>query len=70
MLRFGIVSGFAACLLVLPFPAAAQDTVTIGGEKKRAFGTPTAFRNGDTACSVTLKDDRGITFDELADFDL
>lgn len=51
-------------------PAAAQDAVTVGGEKKRAFGTPTAFQNGDTACDVALKDDRGITFDEPADFDL
>jgi len=59
-----------AFLLAFAFPAAAQDTVTVGGEKKRAFGTPTAFQNGDTACYVTLKDDRGATFDELADFDL
>jgi hypothetical protein len=59
-----------ASLLAFAFPAAAQDTVTVGGEKKRAFGTPTAFQNGDTACYVTLKDDRGAAFDELADFDL
>lgn len=59
-----------AFLLAFALPAAAQDTVTVGGEKKRAFGTPTAFQNGDTACYVTLKDDRGATFDELADFDL
>ncbi|MFN4017070.1 MAG: hypothetical protein ACK4JB_17160 [Reyranella sp.] len=57
-------------LLAFGLPAAAQDTVTVGGEKKRAFGTPTAFQNGDTACYVTLKDDRGAAFDELADFDL
>lgn len=63
-------SAFVALLLVSALPAAAQDTVTIGGEKKRAFGTPTAFQNGDTACFVTLKDDRGVTFDEPADFDL
>lgn len=63
-------SGFVAFLLVSVLPAAAQDTVTVGGEKKRAFGTPTAFQNGDTACYVTLRDDRGATFDELADFDL
>ena len=64
------VSGFFILLLASALPAAAQDTVTVGGEKKRAFGTPTAFQNGDTACYVTLKDDRGATFDELADFDL
>lgn len=70
MSRSRFVSGFTACLLVSALPAAAQETVTVGGEKKRAFGTPTAFQNGDTACYVTLKDDRGTTFDELADFDL
>ncbi|MGQ3299029.1 hypothetical protein [Reyranella sp.] len=64
-------SNLAGLLLLLTaFPAAAQETVTVGGEKKRGVGTPTAFRNGDTACYVTLKDDRGATFDELADFDL
>jgi len=64
-------SNLAGLLLLLAaFPAAAQETVTVSGEKKRGFGTPTAFRNGDTACYVTLKDDRGATFDELADFDL
>lgn len=63
-------SGFLGLLLLSALPAAAQDTVTIGSEKKRAFGTPTAFRNGDTACYITLKDDRGATFEELADFDL
>lgn|GEM_PF-538797 len=70
MSRSRFVSGFAACLLVSALPAAAQDTVTVGGEKKRAFGTPTEFQNGDAACYVTLKDDRGATFEELADFDL
>ena len=63
-------SGFLGLLLLSALPAAAQDTVTIGSEKKRAFGTPTAFQNGDTACYITLKDDRGATFEELADFDL
>ena len=70
LLRSLFGSGLVAFLLVSALPAAAQDTVTVGGEKKRAFGTPTAFQNGDTACYVTLKDDRGATFDELADFDL
>jgi hypothetical protein len=63
-------SGFLGILFLAALPVAAQDTVTVGGEKKRTFGTPIAFRNGDTACSVTLKDDRGATFDELADFEL
>jgi hypothetical protein len=63
-------SGFLGFLLLSALPSAAQDTVTVGGEKKRAFGTPTAFQNGDAACYLTLKDDRGGTFEELADFDL
>ena len=63
-------SSFLTFLLLSTVPAVAQDTVTVGGEKKRAFGTPTAFQNGDTACFVTLKDDRGVTFEEPADFDL
>jgi hypothetical protein len=58
------------CSAVLPLAAAAQDTVTVGNQKKRAFGTPIKFVNGDTACHVTLKDDRGATFEELADFEL
>ena len=59
-----------ALVLLSALPAAAQDTVTVGGERKRAFGTPISFQNGDTACFVTLKDDRGVTFEEAADFDL
>jgi len=57
-------------LLFLSLPAHAQDTVTVGGVTKRAFGTPTAFESGDIACYLTLKDDRGATFREMADFDL
>ena len=70
MFRSLFGSGFVAVLVMCAFPAASQDTVTVGGAKKRAFGTPTAFQNGDTACFITLKDDRGVTFDEPADFDL
>lgn len=62
---------FVGLLIILSAcPAIAQETVTVGNQRKRAFGTPTAFQSGDTACSVTLKDDRGVAFDELADFDL
>lgn len=60
----------AFIVLCLSFPAHAQDTVTVGGQTKRAFGTPTAFENGDIACYLTLKDDRSATFREMADFDL
>lgn len=57
-------------LLLFPAVSQAQDTVTVGGATKRAFGTPIKFVNGDTACFLTLKDDKGATFDEPADFDL
>lgn len=59
-----------ALLLLSAAPALAQETITVGGENKRAFGTPVAFQNGDRACHITLKDDRGVTFNELADFEL
>ncbi len=57
-------------LTLAALPAVAQDSVTVGGVKKRAFGIPIEFQNGDVACRITLKDDRGATFDEAADFDL
>jgi hypothetical protein len=61
-----------ALLFALLSPALAhgQDTVTVGGATKRAFGTPLKFVNGDTACFITLRDDKGATFDESADFEL
>jgi hypothetical protein len=60
----------APVLLLSAWPAVAQDTVTVGGEKKRAFGTPVEFQNGDVSCGITFKDDRGGTFHESADFEL
>ena len=60
----------SSLLLLVSAVAQAQDTVTVGGATKRAFGTPIKFVNGDTACFITLKDDKGATFDEPADFDL
>ncbi len=58
-------------LTFLPLAVSAQgETVTIGGQTKRAFGTPISFQNGDTSCLITLKDDRGATFSEPADFEL
>lgn len=60
----------AFVVLCLSIPAYAQDTVTVGGQTKRAFGIPTAFETGDIACYLILKDDRGATFREMADFDL
>lgn len=61
-----------ASLVVFAFPlaASAQDTVTVGGQQKRAFGTPIQFVNGDISCQITFRDDRGATFIEPADFEL
>lgn len=42
----------------------------VGGERKPAFGTPVAFQSGDIACYLTLKDDKGATFNLAADFEL
>jgi hypothetical protein len=70
-LFFSVLRYASVTLLALAaLPAVAQDTVTVGGVKKRAFGIPIEFQNGDVACRITLKDDRGATFDEAADFDL
>ena len=60
----------SSLLLLCPALVQAQDTVTVGGATKRAFGTPIRFVNGDISCLLTLKDDRGATFDEPADFEL
>ena len=56
--------------LGLAAPAIAQDTVKIGSETKRTGGTVVSLTAGDTGCYMTLKDDRGASFQELAVFDL
>ena len=48
----------------------ATDTIKIGKETKKTAGTLTKAVNGDTACYLTLKDDRGIVFEEMADFSI
>lgn len=52
--------------------AAAQtpDTVQIGNLTKKAVGTVTSLQSGDIACYITLKDDKGATFREMADFEI
>jgi hypothetical protein len=59
-------------LLSLALSAAAQapDTVTIEGQTKKTVGTITAMQDGDIACYLSLKDDLGGTFQEMADFEL
>lgn len=65
----------AACGLVLSVAIAnaqgsATDTVTIGKEKKTTVGRVTGLNAGDVACYVTLTDDKGREFDEMAEFEI
>lgn len=66
----GIV--FLAALLALPPVARAQEvpTVRIGQVTKKTVGTVTATNSGDVACYLTLKDDRGAVFEEMANFEI
>src|SRR6188474_2002845 len=59
-------------LLACGLPVKAQDTGTIrvGQETKRTTGTITAMNSGDVACHLTLQDDRGARFEEMARFEL
>lgn len=59
-----------SALLAFPLAAAAQETVTVGGQTKHASGTITAMEDGDIACHLSLKDDRGAVFKEMADFEI
>ena len=63
-----VISGVAICA----FPAFAGEVarIKIGGFSKRAYGTLRSASAGDVACYLSMKDDRGVTFDEMADFDL
>jgi hypothetical protein len=56
--------------MTLPAQASAQETVKVGQETKRAFGTIVALNAGDTACHLKLKDDRGAAFEEMARFEI
>jgi hypothetical protein len=46
------------------------DTVVVGKEKKKAVGRITALNAGDVACYVTLVDERGREFEEMAEFEI
>lgn len=61
-----------ATLLAAPLMARAQEvpTVKIGQATKKTVGTVTATNSGDIACYLTLKDDRGVVFEEMADFEI
>lgn len=50
--------------------AQAPETVVVGKETKKTVGVVTGLEAGDVACYVSLKDDRGVAFQELADFSI
>jgi hypothetical protein len=62
----------AIAAAVLAGTAAAQtvETVRVGNQTKNAFGTILRLQAGDIACYVDLKDDKGATFREMADFEV
>ena len=61
-----------ATLIICPLAVTAQDvpTVKVGQATKKTIGTVTATNSGDVACYLTLKDDRGAEFKEMADFEI
>lgn len=50
--------------------AQTESTVTIDKVTKKTIGTVTALNAGDIACYISLKDDQGVAFKEMADFDV
>lgn len=69
--RRPLVAALAA-LALFPLLAVAETpgTVKVGNETKKAVGVLTDLQAGDVACYLTFKDDKGVEFQELADFDL
>lgn len=59
--RFVFAAG--AVLFLCPFGVSAQDG-------KKTTGTITAMEAGDIACYLTLRDDAGVRFREMADFEI
>jgi ketosteroid isomerase-like protein len=59
-------------VLITPALALAQTgaTVKVGKEIKNAFGTIVDMQDGDVACLLEMKDDKGAEFFESADFDI
>lgn len=53
-----------------PVALSSGGTVSVGGQSKRASGTLVRMENGDIACYLHLKDEKGAAFTELGDFEL
>jgi hypothetical protein len=60
------------CVLVFASAASAQvgQTVRVGQQVKNAYGIVLGMETGDIACTLTLRDDNGATFKEMAEFDI
>jgi len=60
------------CVLFLAFAASAQvdQTVHVGQVVKNAYGIVLGMETGDIACTLTLRDENGATFREMAEFDI
>jgi hypothetical protein len=69
---FALIFASSASLAFVSTAALAQTeaTVTIDKVTKKTIGSVAALNAGDIACYVTLKDDQGVTFKEMADFDI
>lgn len=63
-----VVLGFAVVSNATAQTAAPTVTVKVGSFTKRAVGTVTGTNSGDAACYLSLKDDQGKAFEEVADF--
>lgn len=58
-------------VMVLAYPVSAGDVarIRIGEFSKRTNGTLRSASAGDTACYLSMTDDRGAAFDEMANYD-
>lgn len=58
-----------ASAIALPAFAGEVARIKVGAFSKRAYGTLRSASGGDRACYLSMKDDRGVNFEEMADFD-
>jgi hypothetical protein len=60
------------CVFIFASTASAQvgQTVRVGQQVKNAYGIVLGMETGDIACTLTLRDDNGATFKEMAEFDI
>ena len=66
-----VIASFASLAFVSNTALAqTESTVTIDKVTKKTIGTVAALNAGDIACYISLKDDQGVAFKEMADFDI